>query len=97
MHRSHTILMSLLIIRFIYAAQDVELVSYVAALHASNPDNQTVVLFPSKRAVSADDFMKKWTQANVTLDSIRKEEVCRTANSEDTSTLTRKLTIIVVV
>jgi hypothetical protein len=90
--------MSLLIIRFIYAAQDVELVSYVAALHASNPDNQTVVLFPSKRAVSADDFMKKWTQANVTRDTIRKEEVCRTANSEDTSTLkTRKLTIIVVV
>jgi inner membrane protein involved in colicin E2 resistance len=90
--------MSLRIIRFIYAAQDVELVSYVAALHASNPDNQTVVLFPSKRAVSADDFMKKWTQANVTRDTIRKEEVCRTANSEDTSTLkTRKLTIIVVV
>ena len=90
--------MSLLIIRFIYAAQDVELVSYVAALHASNPDNQTVVLFPSKRAVSADDFMKKWTQANVARDFIKKEEVCRTANAEDMSTLeTRKLTIIVVV
>lgn len=97
-------------VRFIYAAEDIELVDYITSLRVSNSSNQAVVLFPSSRAVSSDDFMTTWNEQTDPVYSQTNDEFhtstlpglkCSEENRNDAKinipVKPRKLAIIVVV
>lgn len=94
--------------RFIYAAEDAELVSYISGQRELNSSSEVVVLFPSTRAVACDDFLSSREQVKakgsdglsmVPLNGAGdyKEECDGSNNCDNTSRSPRKLIIIVVV
>jgi hypothetical protein len=70
--------------RFIYAAEDTELVAYITTQRELNPSNRVVVLFPSSLAISSDDFISTWNR-----DGAEAVEQFQTETHTQTETPTR--------